>query len=154
MAARAAVPLALAVILLGNVPGLGVGRVLDEVGLSQRWGVFAPDPASRRIDLSARVTFADGSHAVWRPPHHGVLGATLDYHWEMWAARVVRDDDSELWAPAASWIARHGAWGGRRVVRVTLRRRWVDLAAPGSAATPPVQEFAFYTREFPLGSGR
>jgi hypothetical protein len=154
MAARAAVPLALAVMLLGNVPGLGLGRALDDVGLSQRWGVFAPDPAARRIDLSARVTFADGSHAVWRPPRHDAFAATLDYHWEMWAARAARDEGSDLWAPAARWIARSGGWGGRRVVRVTLRRRWVDVPAPGSAATPPVQEFAFYTRYFSQGSGR
>ena len=148
MAARVAVPLALAAIVLGNVPGLGVDRVLDDVGLSQRWGVFAPDPASRRIDLSARVTFADGSHAVWRPPHHGAGGATLDYHWEMWTAQAVRDENSALWAPAAQWIARHGGWRGRRVVRVTMERGWTDIPGPGVNRPPGPQAFDFYTLGF------
>jgi hypothetical protein len=149
VAARAALPLALAALALGNVPDLGVDRVLDDVGLSQRWGVFAPDPVSRRIDLSARVTFADGSHAVWRPPHHGPVGAPLDYHWEMWAAQAVRDDNSALWAPAARWIARDGGWGGRRVVNVTLERGWTDLPPPGVRRPPKPQAFDFYTLGFP-----
>src|SRR5205085_1119815 len=127
---------ALLAMLLGNVPGIGIGRALDEVGLSQIWSVFAPNPASQKVDLSADVEFADGSHATWRPPHRGALDATLGYHWEMWAARVVRDDRSALWAPAARWIARHA---GGHVVSVTLRRGWSDVPAPGARPTAAEQ---------------
>ena len=151
MAARIAVPLALAAILLGNLPGTGVGHALDTIGLSQRWSVFAPEPASRRIELSARVEFADGSYSTWRPPHRATVEAALGYHWEMWASRIVRDDASTLWEPAARWIARHGSWGGRRVVSVTLRRRWTDVPAPGVRSAPAPQEFDFYTLDLRRG---
>ena len=147
-------PLALAAMLLGNVPGLGIGRALDEAGLSQRWSVFAPDPASRRIELSARVRFADGTGATWRPPHHGPLAAALDYHWEMWAARVVRDEDSSLWEPAARWIARNSERPGRRVVGVTLRRRWAEVPAPGARRASGAQAFDFYTLDLRRGGAR
>jgi hypothetical protein len=149
--ARVAAPLALAAILLGNVPGLGIGHELDKVGLSQPWSVFAPDPASRRIELSARVAFADGTRATWRPPHHGAPAAPLDYHWEMWAAWAVRDDDSALWEPAARWIARHSERPSRRVVAVTLRRRWADLPAPGPQRASQAEQFDFYTLDLRRG---
>jgi hypothetical protein len=154
VAARIAVPLVLAAIVLGNVPGLGLGRVLDTVGLSQRWSVFAPEPASRRIDFSVRVDFADGGHATWRPPQRVALDAPLGYHWEMWAARVVRDDNSSLWEPAARWIARNEERPGRRVVSVTLRRRWSDVPAPGARQATGPQAFDFFTLDLPRGDTR
>ena len=146
MPARLAVPLALVALVLGNVPGTGAGRVLDRVGLSQVWSVFAPDPASQVVDLSAEVEFADRTHAIWRPPHLGPLAAPLGYHWELWAAQVVRDDNARLWPAAARWIAVHGGWGARHVVRVTLRRRAVALPAPGAHGPRPAPvEFDFFT---------
>lgn len=144
MASRVAVPLVLLAMVLGNLPG--TSRPLDRVGLSQVWNVFAPDPASQVIDLSAEVEFADGAHATWRPPRRSALLAPIGYHWQMWAAQVVRDENSSLWAPAARWIARNGGWGWRRVVRVTLRRSAVDVPAPGArVALPPPLEFDFFT---------
>ena len=146
MSGRLAVPLVLAAIVLGNLPGLGVGRVLNDVGLSQTWNVFAPEPATQAIDLSADVEFANGRHSTWRPPRRQALLAPLGYHWEMWAARVVSDDHANLWAPAARWIARHAAGSSRHVVRVTLRRRWVGLRVPGAgAARAGTAEFSFFT---------
>lgn len=146
MASRVAVPLVLLAMVLGNLPGTGAGPLLDRVGLSQVWNVFAPEPASQVVDLSAEVEFADGTHATWRPPRRSALLAPIGYHWEMWAAQVVRDENSPLWAPAARWIARNGGWGGRRVVRVTLRRSAVDVPAPGARGpAPPPLEFDFFT---------
>jgi hypothetical protein len=140
--------------LLGNVPGLGAGRLLDTIGLSQLWSVFAPEPASQVIDLSARVDFADGTSATWRPPRRGALLAPLGYHWEMWAARVVSDDNADLWAPAARWIASHGGWHRQRVVRVTLRRRWADVPPPSTRGPAPSEaaEFEFFTLDLSSGS--
>src|SRR2546421_5042906 len=104
-AARLAVPTLLAAMVAGSVPGLLPSRALDAVGLSQPWGVFAPRPVSERMTLSAEVVFVDGGRATWRPPRAGALLATLGYHWQMWTANVVRDEDSALWGPAARWIA-------------------------------------------------
>jgi hypothetical protein len=144
--ARLAVPVALAAMIIGSVPGLLPGRALDQVGLSQSWGVFAPRPDSAQISLSADVRFADGSSATWRPPRFGAALALLGYHWQTWTLNVVRDQDSQLWEPAARWIASHGGWGTRRVVSVTLRRSWTDVPAPGARSPPPVgNEFDFYT---------
>src|SRR5213592_968446 len=38
------------------------------IALDQDWGVFAPDPRRETIDFTARVTFADGSQAIWKVP--------------------------------------------------------------------------------------
>jgi len=151
-AARVGVPVVLAAIVLGSVPGLAPNRLLDTMGVSQSWGVFAPRPASQRIALSAEVTFVDGGHATWTPPRAGPAAAALGYHWQMWTSAVVADSASSLWAPAARWIAANGGWGSRRVARVTLRRSWTDLAGPGTRGPPAItNEFDFYTLDLARG---
>lgn len=117
-------------------------------GLDQAWSVFAPEPLQHEIMLEVELLYADGRRTLWRPPRRSALAAPLGYRLEAWTRRVVRDADSELWRPAAAWIAREHARGGRRPVRVTLRRRWRAVPRPGQASGPRLwNEFDFYTLE-------
>jgi hypothetical protein len=133
-------------VALANL-GLGPAeRLTAAAGLDQAWSVFAPEPLQHEVVFEAEVLYADGGRTVWRPPRRDPLLAPLGYRLEMWTSRVVRDDDSQLWRPAASWIARRYADRARPPASVTLRRRWRSLPRPGWLSTPRIwHEFDFYT---------
>jgi hypothetical protein len=131
---------------LANVGVEPAERVAAAAGLEQAWSVFAPEPLQHEVVLEADVGFADGGRAVWRPPRRGPGAAPIGYRLEMWTLRIVRDADSELWRPAARWIARRYADGGQRPVSVTLRRRWRAVPRPGQTRERRIwNEFDFYT---------
>lgn len=129
---------------------------LNAVGLDQHWEVFAPNPRKQVIDLVSRVTFSDGSQAVWRLPDRGALvGAYSDYRWRKWLENAIADANRPLWRPLALWTARRVSTGGKRPVRVTLIRRFYDLLPPGSRPDRgPWKEFAYYTLALPQGAAR
>jgi hypothetical protein len=146
----------LAAVVAVNLPAsrlreaaLGPGApVLRATGLDQDWAIFAPEPRSRAIALEARVTFADGTAAQWRPPGGGPLvGAYWDYRWRKWVEHVLVDPRGRaLWKPAALFIARDVARDGRRPTSVTLTAVGRQLAPPGAPATAeaPVSRETFY----------
>jgi hypothetical protein len=145
----------LAAVIAVNLPAsrlreaaLGPGApVLRATGLDQNWEIFAPDPRSRAIALEARVTFADGTAAQWRPPEGGPLvGAYWDYRWRKWLEQVlVHPAGRRLWKSAALFIARDAARNGRRPTSVTLTAIGRQLAPPGaSGAAPPASRETFY----------
>lgn len=107
-------------------------------GLDQNWGVFAPDPRRQTVDVSADVTFADGSHATWHPPtREPVFGGYIDYRWLKWEENAASIANSQLWQPIAVYAARKLATNGRRPVAVSVRNHYKDLYVPGEP-TPPV----------------
>src|SRR5580765_7701726 len=68
------------------------------LGFDQSWGVFAPDPRQQTIDVTAHVTFDDGSRATWHVPRRDpVVGEYTDYRWLKWAEYVVSPIHSDLW---------------------------------------------------------
>jgi hypothetical protein len=109
-------------------------RYLNATGLDQSWNVFAPEPRRQSIAFEARVRFADGSFAIWRPPAGSRLaGAYWDYRWRKWLENVIQDAHREmLWRPAALFAADQVQRSGHRPTKVTLVRRWRDLRPPGS----------------------
>ena len=137
-----------------NLPDSELERKLDRVaapyshalGIEQAWSLFAPDPRTAIVEPSARVTFADGSVALW--PGVRVGGAGLDEYvtsrWQKWAEWLTQERYAVLWRPAAEWVARSYASRGRRPVRVELIRTVSRLAPPGGAA-PGSQVDAYYT---------
>jgi hypothetical protein len=146
----------LAAMLVANLPGSRLSEVttgvadpfLEATGMDQSWSVFAPDPRRETIDIEARVTYADGHMATWRPPAGGDLtGAQWDYRWRKWMENAIQDAHAEaLWAPAAEHVAREMGDGGSRPVSVTLIRRWRDAPPPGaSGQRGPWKRYAFYT---------
>ena len=131
---------------LANVGVEPAERIAATAGLDQAWSMFAPEPLQHEVVLEAEVRFADGGRTLWRPPQRGAVAAPVGYRLEMWTSRLVRDADSQLWRPAARWIARQHASGGRRPVGVTLRRRWRPVSRPGREGEPRIwSEFDFYT---------
>jgi hypothetical protein len=136
----------LAAIALAGVPGSGAAPPLRSVGLEQGWSMFAPDPIAARVELDAELRLADGRTVLWHPPAPGALVQERGYRWAQWTRAVASDDHSELWAPAARWIARTASPGGARPVSVTLRRRFARLTPPGASDRRlRWSEFDFYT---------
>lgn len=106
---------------------------LQTTGLTQGWGMFAPDPPRYSTELVALLSYADGSTARWEPPDDdGVLGAYRSYRWRKWSFAARDDDRPSVQAAMAEWLAEEVDHQGRRPVRVELVRRWQELAPPGS----------------------
>jgi hypothetical protein len=131
----------LASIVVENLPQSAVRRdalrvgqpYLNAVGLDQSWALFAPEPRLRSIALRAVVAFRDGSSKTWGLPHGGALvGEYWDYHWQKWLEWVLDARHSELWRPAALFIARDSDKGNRLPVRVTLIRVTTLNNPPGA----------------------
>ncbi len=121
--------------------------VIDVLGLNQNWNVFAPDPRRQSLGLEARVTFADGSHASWKPYVGGnLVGHYRDYRWGKYMENVRLDQNRRLWAGLAGWVVRREAHG-RPARKVVLIRRWRNLKPPGAAVNEgPQRLYVFYTR--------
>lgn len=147
---------------VSSLPGCEIRRVvlpavrpvLQATGLSQSWGMFAPDPPHRTTELVARIAYDDGSAGLWRPPQGDpVVSVYRDYHWRKWATAVLSDRSGLLREPAARWVALNHDHAGRRPVRVELVRRWRELPAPGSGQPPGGwSERLLYTLELDAGS--
>ena len=119
-----------------------VQPVVGAVGLDQRWNLFAPNPPQRTFEVVARITYADGSLALWRPPSND--------RWRKWLGIVRTRQNRVLWEPTAAWVARHHDGAERGAVRVELVRRFHDLPPPGNPAIRFVwQEEIFFTYDVP-----
>jgi hypothetical protein len=119
--------------------------VIDVLGLNQNWNVFAPDPRRESLGLEARISFADGTHASWRPYVGGnLVGHYRDYRWGKYMENVRLDQNRRLWPALADWVARHEAHG-RAVRKVVLIRRWRELKPPGAGSNEgPQRVYVFY----------
>lgn len=120
-----------------------VAPVLLPLGLDQNWAVFAPNPRDFSVSFAARVTYADGSTKIWRPPETGLWFTPLStYRWQKYNERVRADAYSGLWADAARYIASDSGPG---VVKVELLRGFQPVVIPGSGEqAPPLQIHEFY----------
>jgi hypothetical protein len=115
---------------------LQVGQpYLNAVGLDQGWALFAPDPRRRSIELRGVVRYANGASSTWRVPHSSALvGEYWDYHWQKWLEWVLDAQHTQLWRPAAIFIARSSHRPGWTPVRVTLVRVTTLNNPPGAGA--------------------
>jgi hypothetical protein len=120
---------------------------LNAVYMAQNWGVFAPNPRQQTVDVSALVTFADGSQATWRiPARNPVVGEYIDYRWRKWEEWVVSPTYAFLDRPAAIYVARRLATPEKQPVSVTLVDRFQAIIPPGESSLPVhPQDDSFYT---------
>src|ERR1700760_3173209 len=96
--ASVALVVAVAVIVLGNVPDVGLWGKLrtatqpirSATGLNQNWQVYAPP---RRISayVDARVTYSDGTSSIFGIPNRRGLGAFVDYRWQKYEEAIRAD---------------------------------------------------------------
>jgi hypothetical protein len=156
-AGRVVISVAVVVVLLAEVAthlpnesavsqevGSGANRLIRVIGTEQQWGVFAPDPRQTSLRVEGRVTFEDGSTAVWHLPEGPRLGANLRYYrWRKWLERVRDDNQSGLWEPTARWIASEFAGGPSPVAMVELVRLFHRNTVNGKQ--PDYDEFTYYT---------
>lgn len=127
-----------------NLPRSHLRQTLDKVatpyskafGVDQSWSVFAPDPRTSIVAPSARITFADGSTALWSGVVAGNAGVDeyVTSRWQKWGEWLTQERYAVLWRPAAEWIASSYASAGRRPVRVQLMRTIFKLPPPGGMA--------------------
>lgn len=106
---------------------------LNALGLDQNWALFAPNPRRVVLDVSAEVSFDDGTRATWRFPHDGALiGAYRDYRWRKWAELLVEPvNGAALWRPAALWAEAREQRAGHAVTQVRLLERFAAIEPPG-----------------------
>ena len=112
--------------------------------VESQWGVFAPNPRSTSLKLEGRVTFEDGSTAVWHLPDGPRIGSNFRYYrWRKWLERVRSDEFSNLWEPTCQWIASLYDGFDSPVEKVQLVRLFHDNELTGEQ--PPYDEFVYYT---------
>ena len=139
--------------LVTHLPG--ASAVEDELGSSasylvrlgaveSQWGVFAPNPRSTSLKIEGRVTFDDGSTAVWHLPEGARIGANYRYYrWRKWLERARADDYRGLWEPTCQWIASLYDEPDAPVASVDLVRLFHDNKLVGEQ--PPYEEFVYHT---------
>ncbi len=124
--------------------GEDANYLIRVMGTEQQWGVFAPNPRQTSLRIEGRVTFEDGSTAVWYLPDGPRIGGNLRfYRWRKWLERVRSDDFRNLWEPTARWIASEFDDRASPVAQVDLVRLFHDNTVVGPQ--PLYQEFTYYT---------
>ena len=115
-----------------------IDPALDATGLWQEsWRLFAPEPDSVNIRLSARVVFENGSDIVWHSPNYSQLNAWerfLMFRRMEYFDSLRQDNNSAAWEPFAKYIAASVADQTKqgRPVRVELNRYWVVIPEPNA----------------------
>jgi hypothetical protein len=146
----AALIITVAVIVLGNVPGVGwlgdlraaTQPVRSATGLTQNWQVYSP-PRTLSAYVDARVDYADGTSSVYSIPGRRGVGAFVDYRWQKYEEAIRPDSGKSLWAGYAEYVADRARAQGKDPVRVTLIRRFANTLSPGPG--PPREPWHEYT---------
>jgi len=116
--------------------------LVDRLALNQGWEVFAPNPSSTSIAVTADITFEDGSTARFEfPDGEPFVGALREYRWRKWERRIRLEENSGLWKPTADWIARRMSRPENIVVEVQLVRHWKRMEEAGVPGTVNVNDF-------------
>ncbi|MCG8554580.1 MAG: hypothetical protein MJD61_04725 [Proteobacteria bacterium] len=132
-----------------------VTPVLTNLGLWQRWPLFAPNVDSLNSWLDAQVLYSDGSRWSWQSTDwkRRDWWETIITHRHMKVYEELRRDDQRgLWSPFCRYLARIAPKrsGGARPVQVVLTRHWWQVPPPHrleqararfSAIPPPREEF-------------
>jgi hypothetical protein len=127
-----------------NKVGPSASYAVRLAAVEAQWGVFAPNPRNTSIKLEGRVTFEDGSVALWQLPEGARVGGNLRYYrWRKWLERARSDDFRSLWEPTCQWIASLYEEYDSPVETVRLVRLFRDNKVQGEQ--PPYEEFVYHT---------
>jgi hypothetical protein len=111
--------------------------------------MFAPRPRDAQIQVAAEVEREDGRLDLWEFPQMERMGYLERYRRERfrrWANDALRlDERSDLWAPAARYVALTSARSGRPPRQVALIRRWAPIPPVGSPEPPRWSSARFFT---------
>ena len=134
-----------------------VDPFLDKIGLWQGdWRLFAPDPRSINVTVSARF-IGDGTSLEWSSPDWRELSLPEKFflvrHTKFYDGLRL-DENSGAWAAFAEYRLRQLPPSVREgVVRLELIRSWKETPDPNQVWIPagtnirPDQSYVFFTRE-------
>ncbi len=110
----------------GELRPLG-SSLLNAMGVEMTWIVFAPNPPGHTIDLTATITYVDGSSSTWRVPRtEPWIGTYHQYRWGKLAEFTILGGEAYAWAGpqlAAGIADRSERDRGVEVTRVDLIAR-------------------------------
>lgn len=106
-----------------------------KLGLTQRWDLFAPEPRSIDVHVTAEVTFADGRTTtvnLSKMDEYGFLERFQRNRWRKFFNDHVRlDRNGAMWEPVARNIARNFENHGKsRPNSIVLVRYWRLVRKP------------------------
>jgi len=116
--------------------------VFNQTGLWQGFAVYCPNPRQKNVHVSALVTFADGSTALWdfprlermpvleRAQKERIRKVSTDY--------VFWSDYKWLCPDTCKYIARQYAHDGKIPVTVTLLGHWSLIPPPEEGLGKPI----------------
>lgn len=118
---------------------------VTSTGLWQGWDMFAPNPASTDVYISAKVYMQDGStfeHNFHRIKTSNIPEKFIFERYRKYRERLSGDEMKWKWPTTAKWFGLQ-AWEetGIEPVRVELWRHWMDIAPPGQ---PQPKEYNSY----------
>jgi hypothetical protein len=143
-------------VLAWNLPD---GKVGDEaadwvqpfaapIGLTQNWSLFAPDPSTRSLEVTARITFDDGTTEDFSfPDGDPFIGVLREYRWRKFEGELRSGYNESMQRPAAEWIAREASTDRRKVTKVVLVQTVSETPTPGTDEKRKWRTFDFYTLE-------
>ncbi|HEX5324438.1 MAG TPA: hypothetical protein VFW40_11670 [Capsulimonadaceae bacterium] len=125
-------------------------------GCDQNWNMFAPQPASTDVYLSADITYQSGAHKSWDFPRMHDLDYFRRYQEERFRKMIEfahQDNYSRMWWPLAHFaaLANNAHPTTDPVVHVELVRHWQPIPSPGTPL-PPYSVYTFYRADFAPGS--
>ena len=118
-------------------------------GVESQWGVFAPNPRTTSLKLEGRVTFEDGSTAVWHLPEGPRSAGTS-------ATTAGASGSSGCDPTTSATCGSPRASGSRRSTTIRLAGERVQLVRlfhdnPLTGEQPPYDEFVYHTCPTPRG---
>src|SRR5580704_16746441 len=105
-----------------------VRNYMTSTGFMQGWGMFAPDPYSFDVYVTANVRYADGTVREWDFPRMVKMSYYLRWQKERWRKYIeisYSDQYQYLWPVMAKWVARtDNTMPGNPPISVELVRHW------------------------------
>ncbi|MBM4003604.1 MAG: hypothetical protein FJ295_10000 [Planctomycetes bacterium] len=108
------------------------------LGLWHGWNMFAPEPLMVNRRWEAWLSFADGSQAIWRPPHCSELGwfaAFLEVRDRKFLDNLAQESMRFLRPAFCEYLARAFSSWQRQVTGVELALYQQPVAPPNGAPT-------------------
>lgn len=121
-------------------------------GLWQYWCVFAPEPKTYNVFITALIRYKDGTESIWEVPRAekmGYIERGFKERYRKWANESIYDPKyKRSWPDAARWIARNHSKPGKVPESVSLIRHWAYIPSPeeglGKPSPEPNEQFTFY----------
>lgn len=111
-------------------------------GLWHSWDMFSPDPLSLNFNVTAEITYRDGSTKIWEFPRMEKMSIGEKFQKERfrkWRERTRIDSYRLVWDDTARYVARlNNTNPANPPVTVVLERHWDIIAPPKKGDYQPL----------------